>query len=76
MRCQRDHLPILRLGAFLDERGVYEGDHTPIHSEWWACNNFIPDHVAYGLVKGVYAAFGLDTRAIPAFDENRNFILQ
>ena len=62
-------------GAFLDERGVYEGT-TPIHSERWTCNNFIPDHVAYGLVKDVYAAFGLDARAIPAFDENRNFILQ
>ena len=36
----------------------------------------IPDPVTYGLVKDVYAAFGLDARAIPAFDENENFILQ
>ena len=49
---------------------------TSIHSERWVYNNFIADHVAYGLVKDVYAAFGLDARSIPAFDENRNFILQ
>ncbi len=63
-------------GAFLDERGVYEGP-SPIHSEQWVRNDFIPDHVAYGLVKDVYAKFGLvDARSIPAFDENGNFILE
>ena len=62
-------------GEFLDERGVYE-ETAPIHSERQACNGFIPDHVAYGLVEDVYTAFGLDARSIPAFDENRNFILQ
>ena len=62
-------------GAFLDERGVYE-DPSPIHSKKWVRNDFVPDHVAYGLVKEVYTAFGLDARAIPAFDEKRNFILE
>ena len=38
--------------------------------------NFIPDHVAYDLVKDVYGSFGLDTQWIPAFDENGNFILR
>ena len=61
-------------GAFLDERGVYEGT-APIHSVLWAGYNFNPDHVAYNLVADVYAKFGLGAKAIPAFDENRSFIL-
>ena len=63
-------------GAFIDERGVYEGT-SPIHSVQWAGYNFNPDYVVYGLVRDVYAKFGiLDARAIPAFDENGNFILE
>ena len=63
-------------GAFLDERGVYEG-MAPIHSEQWTGYNFNPDYIAYGLVRDVYAKFGIiDPRAIPAFDEKGNFILE
>ena len=62
-------------GAFIDERGIYENS-APIHSERIIGQNFVPDHEAYGLVKDVYAAFGLDAKAIPAFDENQNFILE
>ena len=63
-------------GVFLDERGVYEG-MSPIHSKKWVPNGFDPDHEAYGLVKHVYADFGiLDVGSIPAFDENGNFILK
>lgn len=62
-------------GAFIDERGVYEST-TPIHSDQRVPCDFIPDHVAYSLVKDVYEAFGLCAKAIPAFDENQNFILQ
>lgn len=63
-------------GAFLDERGVYDG-MSPIHSVQWAGYNFNPDYVAYGLVRDVYAKFGiLDPKAIPAFDEKGNFILE
>ena len=62
-------------GAFLDERGIYENAY-PIHSEKCVHNDFIPDHVAHDLVQDVYAAFGLDARAIPAFDKNRYFILE
>ncbi len=63
-------------GAFLDERGVY-GGKSPIHSVRWTGYNFNPDHVAYGLVRDVYAKFGLvDARTIPAFDEKGNFILE
>lgn len=61
-------------GAFIDERGVYEGT-SPIHSVQQVSNNFIPDHVAYGLVADVYSKFGLGAKAIPAFDENKRFIL-
>ena len=63
-------------GAFIEERGVYE-EVAPLHSEQRVSNDFIPDHVAYDLVKDVYTKFGLlDARAIPAFDENGNFILE
>ena len=62
-------------GAFLDERGVYEGTSS-IHSVQQVLNNFIPDHVAYDLVADVYAKFGLGAKAIPAFDENKKFILE
>ena len=61
-------------GAFIDERGVYEGA-SPIHSEQRVTKDFIPDHVAYDLVADVYAKFGLGAKAIPAFDENKRFIL-
>ncbi len=61
-------------GAFLDERGVYEGASL-IHSVQQVPNDFIPDHVAYDLVADVYAKFGLVAKAIPAFDENKRFIL-
>ncbi len=62
-------------GAFIDERGMYETT-TPILSQKRVAKDFIPDHVAYSLVKEVYASFGLSAQAIPAFDENGNFILQ
>lgn len=67
-------------GAFLDERGVYE-KAEPINSvqqipeNEWVCDTFVADHVANALVADVYAKFGLDSNAIPAFDENRRFIL-
>ena len=63
-------------GAFIDERGVYENS-DPIHFDKIVGHNFVPDHEAYGLVRDVYAKFEiLDPRAIPAFDENGNFILK
>lgn len=62
-------------GAFIDERGIYNNT-APIHSERIIGQNFQPDQEAYGLVKDVYAAFGLDARAIPAFDKKQNFILE
>ncbi len=68
-------------GAFIDERGVYE-KATPLRSnesvtpEEWVDPSFLPDRVAYALVTDVYNKFGItDQRVIPAFDENKNFIL-
>lgn len=58
----------------LDERRVYNYSR-PIVSKRVADSNFIPDHVAYDLVRDVYEFFGFDKQWIPAFDENGNFIL-
>ncbi len=63
-------------GAFIDERGVYENS-DPIHFDKVVGHNFVPDREAYQIVKHVYEKFELvDPRAIPAFDEKGNFILE
>ena len=62
-------------GGYRDGRSVYEHSQS-IVSKQIVASNFIPDHVAYDLVKDVYDSFGLDAQWIPAFDENHNFILQ
>ena len=63
-------------GAFIDERGVYENPE-PLHYEKTVERNFVPDNEAYQMVKHVYAEFGItDLRAIPAFDDEGNFILE
>lgn len=54
--------------------GVYQGSQ-PIVSERTVEPNFVPDHVAYDLVKELYEAFGLEAEWIPDFDEEGNFIL-
>lgn len=58
-----------------DEGSVYRHLH-PIDLKRTLSPNFVPDHVAYDLVKEVYEHFGLDERWIPAFDEEGNFILE
>ena len=65
----------LGFGLYLDEEDEYNSS-SPLVSEQTVDPNFIPDHVAYELVKEVYDYFGLDERWIPDFDENGNFILQ
>ena len=66
--------PFFRI-IFEDEIHVYD-EPTPIVSKQTVDPNFVPDHVAYELVKEVYDCFRLDERSIPAFDENGNFILE
>ena len=61
--------------AFENEKDIYTHS-TPIVSERSVDLNFIPDHVAYDLVKDVYDYFGLDGKWIPFFDENHNFTLE
>ena len=61
--------------AFQDERNIYRHS-PPILSRLTIDSNFVPDRVAYELVKEVYEYFGLETQWIPAFDKNGNFILQ
>ena len=58
-----------------DGRCIYESSR-PIVSKRAVDPDFVPDHVAYELVKEVYACFRLDEQWIPAFDENGNFILE
>lgn len=65
----------IAFAAFQDERNVYRHSH-PIVSKRTVESNFVPDHVAYTLVKEVYEYFGLETQWIPAFDERGNFILE
>ena len=65
--------PFFRI-VFEDEINLHT-DSMPIVSKRNVDPNFVPDHVAYELVKEVYDCFRLDERYIPAFDENGNFIL-
>lgn len=59
-------------GAF--ERSRHEYDQVePIFSKQTVNSDFIPDEVAYNLVKEVYAAFGLSEDSIPLFDANHKF---
>lgn len=66
--------PFFRI-IFEDDIYIYDGS-TPIISKQTVDPNFVPDHVAYELVKEVYDCFRLEERCIPAFDENGNFILE
>ena len=36
--------------------------------------DFVPDQVAYNLVKELYASFGLSEESVPLFDENHKFV--
>ena len=64
--------------AFVGAQRVYEHS-APIISEPQRTPvnpDFVPDHVAYDLVKDVYDYFRLNETYIPAFDEDGNFILK
>ncbi|RKU26948.1 hypothetical protein C6497_12960 [Candidatus Poribacteria bacterium] len=57
------------------ETGVYQGSQ-PIISTKTVESDFVPDHVAYDLVKELYKSFQLAVEWIPDFDEEGNFILE
>ena len=59
-------------GAFQPWRHEYNR-LEPIVSQQTVNPDFVPDRVAYNLVKGVYEAFGLGKDLIPLFDANHNF---
>ena len=65
----------LTFGLYLDETDGYNS-LSPITSKRIVEPDFVPDHVAYELVKDVYEYFGLEPQWIPAFDENGNFTLE
>lgn len=65
----------LVFGLYLEETDAYNSS-SPIISERAVDPDFIPDHVAYELVKDVYEYFRLEPQCIPAFDENGNFTLE
>ncbi len=54
---------------------VYQSSR-PIVSVRTVESGFVPDHVAYDLVKELYETFGLDAKWIPDFDEEGNFTLE
>ena len=56
------------------------GEHQRVYTQPHAIGlqqiiepEFVPDQVAYDLVKEIYASFGLSEDLIPLFDENYNF---
>ena len=59
-------------GAFEPWRHVYDR-LEPIVSKQTVDPDFVPDMVAYNLVRHVYASFGLGEDLIPLFDANHNF---
>lgn len=65
----------LVFGLYLDETDEYNSS-SPITSKRIVESDFVPDQVAYELVKDVYEYFGLEPQWIPAFDQNGNFILE
>lgn len=71
----KGHPSNIGFSAFQDDRSVYRHS-DPIVSKQTVDSNFVPDHVAYDLVKDVYDHFGLDERSIFFFDENGNFTLE
>ena len=71
----KGHPSNIGFAAFQDERSVYK-QSDPIVSKRTVDSNFVPDHIAYDLVKDVYDRFGLDERSIFFFDENANFTLE
>ncbi len=54
---------------------VYQSSQ-PIISKRTVESDFVPDYVAYDLVKELYEIFGLDAEWIPDFDEEGNFTLK
>ena len=59
-------------GLLEHERNVYPST-APIVSKQTVNPDFVPDSVAYNLVRDVYVAFGLGEDLIPLFDANHNF---
>ena len=62
-------------GRYADNIKIYQSSR-PIVSERTIESEFVPDHVAYDLVKELYKIFGLDAEWIPDFDEEGNFTLR
>ena len=71
----KGHPSNIGFSAFQDEGDVYRHSDS-IVSKLTVDSDFVPDHVAYDLVKDVYDHFGLDERFIFLFDENGNFTLE
>ena len=60
-------------GRIEEHQGVYTQPHA-IGMQRTIEPEFVPDQVAYDLVKEIYASFGLSEDLIPLFDENHNFV--
>ena len=60
-------------GRIEEFKRMYEQSHM-IGLQQTIESEFVPDQVAYNLIKGVYASFGLSEESIPLFDANHNFV--
>ena len=59
-------------GSLEHHRRIYNSSE-PIVSKQTVNQDFVPDRIAFDLVKPVYASFELNEDTIPLFDENHNF---
>jgi len=60
-------------GRIEEHQQIYRQSDA-IGQKWTIDPGFVPDHVAYDLVKEIYTHFGLSENLIPLFDENHNFV--
>ncbi len=60
-------------GRIEEHQQIYRQSDA-IGQKWTIDPGFVPDHVAYDLVKEIYTYFGLSEDLIPLFDANHNFV--
>lgn len=69
------HPGSLAFGIFTEDRHKYSSiePDQPAFIKKTVEPDFIPDQLAYELIRYIYSCFGFDESLIPLFDENHNF---